>query len=89
MAEPTSDLVDIAPTHDQITDYDRVHLATYVRLLDAVAASAPWEEVARVVLNVDAAREPERARRRYETHMARAQWLTSYGYRDLLRGGRP
>lgn len=89
MVEPTTDLVDIAPTHDQLTDYDRHHLATYVRLLDAATASAPWEEVARVVLNVDAAREPERARRRYETHLARAQWLASHGYRDLLRGNRP
>ena len=31
----------------QMTDYDRAHLPTYLRLLDATSEGAPWEEVAR------------------------------------------
>jgi hypothetical protein len=65
-----------------VTDYDRAHLPTYLRLLDATSEGAPWEEVARVVL------EPDRARRAHETHLARARWLTEHGYRDLLRSAR-
>jgi hypothetical protein len=39
------------------------------------------------VLHIDVAREPDRARRAWETHLARARWITEHGYRDLLRGG--
>jgi len=60
-------------------------MATYLRLLDAAADGAPWEEVARIVFELDPVLEPERARRAYETHLARARWLTEHGYRRLLR----
>ena len=75
-------------TQAQLTDYDRAHLATYLRLLDAASEGAPWEEVARIVLELDPALEPDRARRAHETHLARARWLTEHGYRDLLRSPR-
>ena len=68
-----------------MTDYDRAHLAIYLRLLDAQAEGAPWEDVARILLGIDPAREPDRARQAHETHLARARWLTEHGYRDLLR----
>jgi hypothetical protein len=38
------------------------------------------------VLHLDPDREPARARRAYETHLARAKWMTSRGYRLLMRG---
>ena len=41
----------------------------------------PHEEV----LHIDPSRERERARRAWESHLARAKWLTEHGYRDLLR----
>jgi hypothetical protein len=44
------------------------HLAIYLRLLDADAENANWIGVARTVLRIDAAREPERARRAWESH---------------------
>lgn len=81
-------IADTAPSAEHVTDYDRAHAATYLRLLDAVEANAPWAEIAQVVLEIDAANEPERARGRYESHLARARWLAEHGYRDLLRGGR-
>lgn len=41
----------------------------------------------RIVLRLDTALEPDRARRSFESHLARAKWLAGQGYRDLLRGG--
>lgn len=91
MVEPRIDapVRDEAPTEPSLTAYDRRHLITYLRLLDAAAADADWREVARVVLGIDPEREPERARRAYDTHLARARWMTEAGYRELLRGARP
>lgn len=82
-------VADEAPTEDALTDYDRLHLITYLRLLDAAEAKADWREVAWVVLGIDPAHEPERARRCHDTHLARARWMTEAGYRDLLGGVRP
>ncbi|WFU32398.1 DUF2285 domain-containing protein [Bradyrhizobium brasilense] len=89
MREPLLDLTvdDIAPSGANLTVYDEEHLATYWRLLDADAEGADWQEVARVVLHVDPAREWDRARRAFDSHLARAKWMADYGYRQLLRGG--
>src|ERR1700674_3074137 len=78
-----------APQDAVLTSYDREHLATYVRLLDADAEGADWTEVARIVLHVDPVREPIRARRIWETHLARAKWMTREGYQHLLRDSVP
>jgi hypothetical protein len=59
---------------------------TYLRLLDADAEGTDWTEVTRIVLRIDPFREPERARGAWESHLARAKWMTQHGYRDLLRG---
>jgi hypothetical protein len=75
---------DEAPHADTLTRYDTEHLVTYMRLLDAEADDADWTEVARVVLHIDPSREPIRARRAWETHLARAKWMTAHGYRHLL-----
>ena len=80
---------DIAPTELVLTGYDEQHLVTYLRLLDADAEGADWREVAKVVLHIDPDREPGRAKRAWESHLARAKWMTESGYRHLLRGGAP
>ena len=64
----------------------RAELAAQTARLDAEAEGADWAEVARIVLHIDPAREPERARRAWETHLARAKWMTNRGFRHLLRG---
>jgi hypothetical protein len=89
MREPPldPDVADTAPIPDQLTDYDEQHKITYLRLLDAHAEGADWKEVARIVLHIDPDAEPGRARRAWETHLTRAQWMTEHGYRHLLRGG--
>jgi hypothetical protein len=80
---------DTAPSARVLTSYDEQHLVTYLRLLDADAEGADWREVALIVLQIDPAREPERARRAWDSHLARARWMTESGYRHLLRGGAP
>ena len=80
---------DVAPTAAILTGYDEQHLVTYLRLLDADAEGADWREVARIVLHIDPTHEPQRARRTWESHLARARWMTEMGYRHLLLGGAP
>lgn len=78
-------ILDAPPAGADFTDYDRQHVTTYVRMLDAERAGAGWEEVARVLLRIDPGADPARARQRYDTHLARAKWIAESGYRDLLR----
>lgn len=80
-------VADAPPQSDTLTDYDRLHLVTYLRLLDAEADGADPDEVARIVLGIDPRREPERARQTHAAHLARAQWMSKAGYRDMLRHG--
>lgn len=86
MTKPRIDapVFDEAPTAAEITDYDRLHLVTYLRLLDAAADDADPDEVTRIVLRIDPADEPGRARHANETHLARARWMTEVGYGHLL-----
>jgi hypothetical protein len=75
------------PIDSVLTDYDRLHLITYLRLLDAAAEGADWQEVVRIVLRIDPAENPGRAHRVWESHLARARWMTESGYRHLLDDG--
>jgi len=68
------------PWSDELTDYDREHLATYLRILDALAAEASPEEMTRVILGIDSASEPERARAALASHVGRAQWMVEHGH---------
>jgi hypothetical protein len=88
MPKPPLDpsVADQAATSDDLTDCDREHLVTYLRLLDADAEGADWAEVARTVLLIDPSDEPERARRAWGSHLARAKWMIEHGHCDLLWG---
>jgi hypothetical protein len=81
-------VADKAPTGDAVTSYDNDHRITYMRLLDADAACADWKEVARIVLGLNPEQDPERAHSVWESHLARAKWMTEHGYQQLLRRGR-
>jgi hypothetical protein len=78
-----------APSVGTLTGYDQAHAVTYLRLLDAANDGADWREVAREVLGCDPDRDPGCAKRTYDSHLARARWMTTHGYRHLLRGGAP
>ena len=82
-------IADTAPADPVLTGYDELHKITYLRLLDAHAEHADWREVARIVLKIDPDKEPERAHRAWETHLARARWMTEQGCKFLLKGGAP
>ncbi|WP_271608395.1 DUF2285 domain-containing protein [Bradyrhizobium sp. CCBAU 21359] len=78
------DVADVAPNEPALSVYDEQHVVAYIRLLQAEGEGADWREVARLVLHMDPEREPDRARRVYESHLARAKWMTEQG--RLLRG---
>ncbi|ENI4223724.1 DNA -binding domain-containing protein [Pseudomonas aeruginosa] len=78
------DVEDEAPSGPDITAYDEQHYVTYLRLLDANRDGADWQEVARIVLHRDPVTEEARSRRCWESHLARAQWLSGSGYRRIL-----
>jgi len=82
MIEP---FTDIAPSGQELTDYDKAHVKLYMRLLDAAADGADWQEAVQVLFGLDPAREPERCRRIHDSHLSRARWMTHTGYRHLLR----
>jgi hypothetical protein len=76
---------DHPPDGDSVTSYDEIHLALYIRLLDAAAEGADWREAVRILFGLDPQRDPDRARMVHDSHLARARWMTTTGYRDLLR----
>lgn len=72
------------PWSDSLTDYDKAHFTLYLRLLDASADDASDEEMARVILGIDPADEPERAQKTLRSHLDRANWLMTTGYKELF-----
>ncbi|RWL01793.1 DUF2285 domain-containing protein [Mesorhizobium sp.] len=77
-------LLDEVPWSDSLTAYDRAHFTTYMRLLDASADEAPQEEMAHLILGIDPALEPERARKALRSHLDRANWMVTSGYKELF-----
>jgi hypothetical protein len=86
---PAPALAETAPSSPVLTGYDQAHAVTYLRLLDAADDGADWREVVRIVLDLDPEVDEGAARRTFETHLARARWMTENGYRHLLLGGPP
>lgn len=82
MTKPT--FKDSPPLTDRVNAYDEAHLATYLRLLDADEEGADWREAVKIVFDLDVTADPERAKRIYDSHLARARWMTENGYRHLL-----
>ncbi|RWA59006.1 MAG: DUF2285 domain-containing protein [Mesorhizobium sp.] len=80
----SSTLSDKVPWSDRLTAYDREHFTTYMQLLDAYADNATEEEMAHLILGIDPAREPERARKALRSHLERANWIVTTGYKDLF-----
>ncbi|RXR30300.1 DNA -binding domain-containing protein [Sphingobium fluviale] len=89
MDESAPQFLDEPPQGQQLTSYDREHMVLYLRLLDAHRDGADWHEVTRILFGLDAAIDPVRSRRVHDAHLARAQWMSEHGYRELLRKGQP
>lgn len=78
---------DEPPAGAAVTSYDEGHLVTYLRILDAAAENADWREVVQVIFGVDPSVDPARSRKIYDSHLARARWMSASGYRDLVAKG--
>ena len=89
MRRPRMDapVADEPPLSDGLTAYDELHLIHYLRILDSSREDGAWQQAARDILGIDPDREPARAQRAYDTHLARAQWMSKIGYRHLLEAG--
>jgi len=89
MKKPLLDpnVADLAPADPALTDYDKQHMITYLRMLDADQQGDDWRDVSRIVLRIDPDTEVDRARIAFESHLSRARWMTEQGYRHLLRSG--
>ncbi|WP_375161879.1 DNA -binding domain-containing protein [Bradyrhizobium sp. RDT46] len=77
--------IDEPPQSAVLTTYDRAHMTLYMRLLDAETDGADWREAVEVLFGIDPSKEPERANRVHRSHLARARWMSDYGYRQLAR----
>ncbi|WP_192179658.1 DNA -binding domain-containing protein [Mesorhizobium amorphae] len=75
---------DEVPWSDSLTAYDNEHFTIYMRLLDASADDASEDEMAQLVLGIDPVREPDRARKAVRSHLDRANWMVTTGYKELF-----
>jgi hypothetical protein len=66
---------DVAPSGAEVTEYDHEHVMLYYCLLDRRERRQDWRETTRAFFGIDVDREPERARRVYDGHLARATSL--------------
>lgn len=82
-----ADFLDEPPDSVALTPYDREHMKLYLRLLDAATDGADWREAVEILFGLDPDRDPERARHVHDSHLARARWMTTHGYRELVREG--
>ncbi|MGX7877170.1 DNA -binding domain-containing protein [Mesorhizobium sp. ORM6] len=82
----SSTLRDEVPWSESLTSYDRQHFKIYLRILDACADNASLEEMADLILGIDPALEPVRARQAVRSHIDRANWIVTTGYKELFAG---
>ena len=83
---PEAKLLDEPPQAADPTPYDWTHRICYLRLLDADAEGADWRDVARMVMRLDPGQDERRAHAVWKSHLDRARWMTTNGYRDYLSG---
>lgn len=69
-----------APDVPAMTDYDRTHILTYARLLDAERDDYDWTDVAMEVLDLDVAADPCGAKICWQSHLDRAHWFVDGGF---------
>ena len=83
MAQADPIFLDDVPGGEEVTAYDRAHMALYLRLFDAAQEGADWREVVEVLFGLDPDAEPVRCRHVYDSHLARARWMVRQGFREL------
>jgi len=71
------------PDSAVVTQYDKDHLADYLRLLDADTEGAYWKEIAVVIFGLDP--DANDAESIYKSHLKRAKWMSESGYAQLTK----
>ncbi|MER8478458.1 hypothetical protein [Mesorhizobium sp. M1163] len=79
-------LLEEVPWSDSITVYDKENFTIYLQILDACADIASVEEMADLILGIDPALEPVRARNAVRSHIDRANWMVTTGSKHLFAG---
>ena len=82
VGESARTIAEEVPWSDHVTDYDRAHFITYLRLLDGVILGASEDELCRAILDLDP--QSRGAKNTLKSHLSRARWMAETGYRDLL-----
>ncbi len=77
--------VDVPVNSPSVTAFDHRHLKQYLRILDGSDDGADWREIATVVLELDVASKPIRARQVYDAYLERARWMSTHGYLGLMK----
>lgn len=79
----------VAPSGDEVVEYDRRNLALYAALLDADDAGGDWRCAAASLMQIDVTREDAQAC--WQSHVDRARWIVGDGMENALRafGHRP
>ncbi|AQR61855.1 hypothetical protein BZG35_09475 [Brevundimonas sp. LM2] len=76
------------PTGTELTDFDRDHVKTYLRLLDAESAGADPSSVIGTVLRFPAETSEDQAVAAHSRYLQRAQWMSAEGYLPLISDSR-
>jgi hypothetical protein len=76
-------LIETVPSGDLVTDYDRAHLQLYIRLLDARSAGTSSDDMCRLILEIDPTSDRDRAQKLLASHLERADWMSSVGFRQI------
>lgn len=74
----------VAPSVDEVTDYDALHFIDYARLLDAADAGHDWQRAARDILRMNPDMDASAVQACWSSHLERARWFVTAGYRQLL-----
>ncbi|NOG70826.1 DNA -binding domain-containing protein [Roseicella sp. DB1501] len=85
MGQSPAQFLDEPPSSQTLTPYDRQHMVLYLRLLDSARDGADWREAVQILFGLDPEHEPARCKRIHQAHLARANWMTEHGYRELVR----
>lgn len=73
------------PDSKTLTEYDETHLVDYLRLLDADLENADWKEIMSIIFGIDPDEDESKSKAMYESHLARAKWISQSGYAQLLK----
>lgn len=74
----------LCPRADNVTEHDRRHVKTYIRLMEADTAGASEDEMAREIVPGDRPTKARIARIAVRSHLRRAYWLLEHGFFPLV-----